>query len=111
MQRQRNRESDGAPIDQLFWNQQKVWSGRGDLNARPPAPKTVSSRQPILPVFNYLRFKQLRPSCCGEWNGLELGGPDSYIFIYSAVKYGCSRSGGKPVWLAILTMGNRSFIS
>jgi hypothetical protein len=32
-------ESDGSPIDELFWNQQEVWSGRGDLNARPPAPK------------------------------------------------------------------------
>ena len=33
-------ESDGSPIDDLvFWNQQEVWSGRGDLNARPPAPK------------------------------------------------------------------------
>ena len=28
-----------ARIKQLFWNQQEVWSGRGDLNARPPAPK------------------------------------------------------------------------
>ena len=37
--RQRNSESDGAPIDELFWNQQEVWSGRGDSNARPPAPK------------------------------------------------------------------------
>jgi hypothetical protein len=26
-------------IKQLFWNQQEEWSGRGDLNARPPAPK------------------------------------------------------------------------
>src|SRR5438309_10828032 len=32
-------ESDGASIDQLLCNQQEVWSGRGDLNARPPAPK------------------------------------------------------------------------
>jgi len=23
----------------FFWNQQELWSGRGDLNARPPAPK------------------------------------------------------------------------
>src|SRR5580658_8374606 len=36
--------------------------------------KTVSSRPSILPVFNYLRFKQLRPSCCAKWNGLELRG-------------------------------------
>src|ERR1039458_5826762 len=27
------------PIKQLFWNQEEDWSGRGDLNARPPAPK------------------------------------------------------------------------
>ena len=32
-------ESDGRQIEQVFWNQQEVWSGRGDLNARPPAPK------------------------------------------------------------------------
>jgi len=37
--RQRKSESDGTPSAQLFWNQQEVWSGRGDLNARPPAPK------------------------------------------------------------------------
>jgi hypothetical protein len=38
-QRGRKSENDGTPIEQLFWNQQKVWSGRGDSNARPPAPK------------------------------------------------------------------------
>jgi hypothetical protein len=32
-------EDDGTPMGQLFWNQQEDWSGRGDLNARPPAPK------------------------------------------------------------------------
>ena len=32
-------EDDGTPMGQLFWNQQGVWSGRGDLNARPPAPE------------------------------------------------------------------------
>jgi hypothetical protein len=46
-------------------------------------PETVSSGQRILSVFNDLCFKQLPPSCCGEWNGLELGGSGSYIFIYS----------------------------
>ncbi len=30
---------DGIHLDELLWNQQEVWSGRGDLNARPPAPK------------------------------------------------------------------------
>lgn len=37
--------------------------------------------------------------------------PDSYIFIYTAVKYGRRRSGGESVWLAVLTTGNGSFIS
>ena len=32
-------ESDGRSNDQLFSNQRLYWSGRGDLNARPPAPK------------------------------------------------------------------------
>ena len=32
-------EDNGTSLNQLFWNQQEVWSGRGDLNARPPAPK------------------------------------------------------------------------
>jgi hypothetical protein len=32
-------ESGKQQIKQLFWYQQGVWSGRGDLNARPPAPK------------------------------------------------------------------------
>jgi len=39
-------ESDGASIQQLFWNQQGVWSGRGDLNARPPAPKACGFSRP-----------------------------------------------------------------
>ena len=34
-----------------------VWSGR-----RPFAPKTFFSCLSILPVFDYLRFRQLRPS-------------------------------------------------
>jgi len=29
---------------------------------------------------------QLRPSCCGLWNGLELGGFRSYAFIYIGVR-------------------------
>jgi hypothetical protein len=37
-------EDEGTPMEQLFWNQQEVWSGRGDLNARPPAPKTDGGR-------------------------------------------------------------------
>src|SRR5215471_12731639 len=37
--RQRTAKAMRTAIDQLFWNQQEIWSGRGDLNARPPAPK------------------------------------------------------------------------
>ena len=56
-------EDDGAPMEQLFWNQQEVWSGRGDLNARPPAPKAVSGLLRRCLVFNYLRFNEIRPTC------------------------------------------------
>ena len=42
-------EDDGAPTEQLIWNQQEVWSGRGDLNARPPAPKAGA-----LPSVGYM---------------------------------------------------------
>jgi hypothetical protein len=54
-----NSESDGAPIDDLFWNQQEVWSGRGDLNARPPAPKAVLKKLQKQLVLNYLRFNEI----------------------------------------------------
>lgn len=40
-----------------------IWSGRGDLNARPPAPKTVSGLFRKRSSFNCLRFKHLRPAC------------------------------------------------
>ena len=56
-------ESDGRLIDQIFSNQQEVWSGRGDLNARPPAPKTASKKLQKQLVFNYLHQKQLAPDC------------------------------------------------
>jgi len=78
---------------------------------RSPAPKTVFNHLPILPVFNYLRFKHLQPSCCGEWNGLELRGSGQLHFYLQCRKIWMQGSGGEPVWLAILTMGNRSFIS
>ena len=46
--RQRKGESDGERIDDLFWNQQEVWSGRGDLNARPPGPgRSIASKGSI----------------------------------------------------------------
>ncbi len=32
-------EDDRQGINQRVWNQHEIWSGRGDLNARPPAPK------------------------------------------------------------------------
>jgi hypothetical protein len=37
-----------------------VWSGRGDLNARPPAPKAVHSTLPKCLVFHCLGLNQLR---------------------------------------------------
>ena len=88
------------------------WSGRRDSNSRPPAPKTVFSRLPILPVFNYLRFKQLRPSCCGEWNGLEPGGSRQLHFYLQCRKMmDAGAQEANPAWLAILTTGTRSFIN
>jgi hypothetical protein len=39
------------------------WSGRGDLNARPPAPKTDAKELQKQLIFNYLRFKALVPAC------------------------------------------------
>ncbi len=38
------------------------WSGRGDLNARPPAPKTDLGLLPKYLIFNYLRFNKIRAS-------------------------------------------------
>jgi hypothetical protein len=40
-----------------------VWSGRGDLNARPPAPKAVSGLPRKCPIFKYLRFNEMRVAC------------------------------------------------
>jgi hypothetical protein len=39
------------------------WSGRGDLNARPPAPKAVVGLGQKQPVFKYLRFYEMAPAC------------------------------------------------
>jgi hypothetical protein len=39
------------------------WSGRGDLNARPPAPKADSGLPEKRPVFKAFCFKQLWGSC------------------------------------------------
>jgi len=36
-----------------------LWSGRGDLNARPPAPEAVFGMPRKAPVFKCLGFKQL----------------------------------------------------
>jgi hypothetical protein len=35
------------------------WSGRGDLNARPPAPKAVPVSSQSVRTFNYLLFNQI----------------------------------------------------
>ena len=39
------------------------WSGRGDLNARPPAPKADAKELHKQLVFNYLRNKDLVVAC------------------------------------------------
>jgi hypothetical protein len=56
-------ESDGRSNDQLFSNQRLYWSGRGDLNARPPAPKADYGLFRKAPVFNYLNPKELFVGC------------------------------------------------
>jgi len=56
-------EDDGTPMEQLFWNQQEDWSGRGDLNARPPAPKPDEMKLQKQLVFKYLRCNELVPTC------------------------------------------------
>ena len=40
-----------------------IWSGRGDLNARPPAPKAVTRNAQIQLIFNALYFKQMAQVC------------------------------------------------
>jgi hypothetical protein len=39
-----------------------VWSGRGDLNARPPAPKAVSGLARKCPIFNGFCFNKMWPT-------------------------------------------------
>ena len=56
-------ESNGRSNDQLFWNQRLYWSGRGDLNARPPAPKADEMKLQKQLVFKCLRIKALTPRC------------------------------------------------
>ncbi|MGA2038250.1 MAG: hypothetical protein ABSH42_03145 [Bryobacteraceae bacterium] len=41
----------------------EVWSGRGDLNARPPAPKAISGPGRKWPILNSLTFNQMAPAC------------------------------------------------
>jgi predicted DNA-binding antitoxin AbrB/MazE fold protein/predicted nucleic acid-binding protein len=59
------------------------WSGRGDLNARPPAPKTDSGEPAKLPIFNSFCFKQMRPSYCDLLGFVVCWGFGSYVFVYS----------------------------
>jgi len=50
-------------MEQLFWNQQESWSGRGDLNARPPAPKADDKKLQKQLVFKYLQMNALASAC------------------------------------------------
>jgi hypothetical protein len=40
-----------------------IWSGRGDLNAGPPAPKADCGRDTKSSIFSTFRFKQMASSC------------------------------------------------
>jgi hypothetical protein len=83
----RNSEGDRAPMGQLFWNQQEIWSGRGDLNARPPAPKGLESLPRVPFGFaDLLQLQQLGESALAQqanslvginasfWHSQEAGG-------------------------------------
>jgi hypothetical protein len=41
-----------------------VWSGRGDLNARPPAPKADCGLPQKPPIFNAFWFNETRAAYC-----------------------------------------------
>ena len=60
-----------------------LWSGRGDLNARPPAPKTDSGAPGIRLIFNYLDFKQIRAACWKLLRFVEGLGLRIYKIIYT----------------------------
>jgi hypothetical protein len=70
-----------------------VWSGRGDLNARPPAPKADSGRNIKSSVFNIFCFKQMARSCCVLLKCVELLESCVYDFIYTSEALGvnCAR--------------------
>jgi hypothetical protein len=56
------------------WNRVRSKPGRGDLNARPPAPKAVSGGDRKWPILNCFCFKRMPRSCCAAWKALEPGG-------------------------------------
>ena len=62
----------------------EIWSGRGDLNARPSAPKTVFGSICKRHIFNAFSFKQLRRSSCTELTFVEALGGSCYKIIYIA---------------------------
>lgn len=48
-------------LTKISLKRKEIWSGRGDSNARPPAPKADSSLPPKYPIFN--RFVS---ASCGQ---------------------------------------------
>jgi hypothetical protein len=61
-----------------------VWSGRGDLNARPPAPKADSGLVSKSSIFSRFCFKQLALSCCSLLRSVEFLESCVYKFIYNS---------------------------
>jgi len=63
------------------------WSGRGDLNARPPTPKADSGEPRKWPVFNCFRFKPMRRhllSCVAPFGTRRLRRPHFYLHPVSS---------------------------
>jgi hypothetical protein len=80
------RRPDGLESSPIYGRHPPETSGRGDLNARPPAPKAVFGMVGKRPIFNCFGFKQMRRACCSLWNCEETGGSASYISIYTPVQ-------------------------
>jgi len=60
------------------------FSWRGDLNARPLAPKADFSHCRRTSIFRNFCFKQMRGACWAALNGVAFGSFGRYNFIYSA---------------------------
>ncbi len=56
-------ENDEQGSINSFGINERFWSGRGDLNARPPAPKSVYGAPIKWPIFNAFHFNEMCAAC------------------------------------------------